>query len=490
MIFPSYHQSSEISPPCKGAFDFPSSLRAAPGSSVLGRRLGLVFSMGANQLNTASCQSSAQGIGVGGLVVDQPRRIFPWPSPSGSRHGDLLQGRFNQPDFGRGRRVQVVSQRKPLAVCHHPPLRTLSAFGLADTGPPFFAGAKLPSANVSAPSSGPCSSSGPSNARHAFSQMPCASPVRNRRQHVLGEGYRSGRSFHRAPLRNTHKMPSNTGRLAMGLGPPLGDAFGAGRSGAIGAHCASVNSDVCRDMDTSCWEGKHTGMATTEKDQNPAQVMKPLLGKLLPTLIQTRSVNLRKRACALPGLTKIDSQYRRLQRFFSRGLCPSVFTRLIVDQLVVAGQPLLLVLDRTHWPLGQTDLNLLCLGLVFQGVSIPLIRLVAATTRQLPYARTQTSDATGTCLFKRLDLLSISRPRIHWQRLVSLSAAATRRFFGDPYSRQRLGHPRRWATALPSVEDPLLETRDDRHVLQCHALPIAVLESRRPSPPQRRAAVR
>ena len=266
MIFPSYHQSSEISPPCKGAFDFPSSLRAAPGSSVLGRRLGSVFSMGANQLNTASCQSSAQGIGVGGLVVDQPSRIFPWPSPSGSRHGDLLQGRFNQPDFGRGRRVQVVSQRKPLAVCHHHPLRTLSAFGFADTGPPFFAGAKLPSANVSAQSSGPCSSSGPSNARHAFSQMPGASQVRNRRQHVLGEGYRSGRSFHRAPLRNTHKMPSNTGRLAMGLGPPLGDAFGAGRSGAIGAHCASVNSDVCRDMDTSCWEGKHTGMATTEKD--------------------------------------------------------------------------------------------------------------------------------------------------------------------------------------------------------------------------------
>ena len=47
-----------------------------------------------------------------------------------------------------------------------------------------------------------------------------------------------------------------------------------------------------------------------------------LLCKLLPTLIQTRSVNLRKLACGLPGLTKIDSQYRRLQRFFSSGLCP------------------------------------------------------------------------------------------------------------------------------------------------------------------------
>ena len=248
MIFPSHHQSSKVSPPCKGAFDLPSSLVAAQGASILGWWFLPVFSMRTDQLNPPSRQSSAQRIGGGGLVIDQAARIFSWPSPSEPRHGDLLQGRFNQPDFGRGCRVQVVSQRKPLAVCHHHPLRTLSAFGFTDTGPPFFAGAKRPSANVSAQSSWPCSSSWPSNARHAFSQMPCASPRRNRRQHVLGEGDRSGRSFHRAPLPNTHKRPSNTGRLARGLGPPLGDPGGSGRSGAICAHWASVNSDVWRDI--------------------------------------------------------------------------------------------------------------------------------------------------------------------------------------------------------------------------------------------------
>ena len=36
------------------------------------------------------------------------------------------------------------------------------------------------------------------------------------------------------------------------------------------------------------------------------------------------------------------------------------------------GQPHVLVLDRTHWTLGRTDLNVLCVGLVYQGVSIPL----------------------------------------------------------------------------------------------------------------------
>ena len=188
MIFPSYHQPSEVSPPCEGSFDLPSSLVATQRASILGWRFLSVFAMRTDQLNASSCQSRSQRIGVGGLVIDQPARIFPRPTAAGARHRDSLQCRLDQPDFGRGRRVQVVSQRKTLAVCHHHPLRTLSAFGFAHATPPFFAGAKLPSAKVSLQSSWPCSSSWPSKARHAFSQTPSISQARSRRQHVLGEG--------------------------------------------------------------------------------------------------------------------------------------------------------------------------------------------------------------------------------------------------------------------------------------------------------------
>ena len=72
-------------------------------------------------------------------------------------------------------------------------------------------------------------------------------------------------------------------------------------------------------------------------------------------------------------MAQIDSPYRRLQRFFSNALSPSVFTELIVSKLGRPGQPPLLVLDRTHWKLGRPDLNVLCVGLVYQGVSIPLV---------------------------------------------------------------------------------------------------------------------
>ena len=97
-----------------------------------------------------------------------------------------------------------------------------------------------------------------------------------------------------------------------------------------------------------------------------------LISRLVCTLIQVRSVNLKKLACSLPGLAQIDSHYRRLQRFFSSGFSPSVFTQLIVSKVVRPDQPQLLVMDRTHWRLGRTDLNVLCVGLVYQEVSIPL----------------------------------------------------------------------------------------------------------------------
>ena len=97
-----------------------------------------------------------------------------------------------------------------------------------------------------------------------------------------------------------------------------------------------------------------------------------LISSLVCALIQVRSVNLRKLACSLPGLAQIASHYRRLQRFFSSGFSPWVFTELIVSKVVAPGQPQVLVMDRTHWKWGRTDLNVLCVGLVYQGVSIPL----------------------------------------------------------------------------------------------------------------------
>ncbi len=73
---------------------------------------------------------------------------------------------------------------------------------------------------------------------------------------------------------------------------------------------------------------------------------------------------MKKMACSLSGRTQIESQYRRVQRFFSSEVSPVVFTQLIVvSKLVRPSQQQVLVLDRIHWQFGRTDLNLLYLGL-------------------------------------------------------------------------------------------------------------------------------
>jgi len=247
----SHHESSKVADPGDRAFDFPAALVPTQLSSVLSFGFDTLRPVWADQVNSSFGQATSQRVGVGGLVVNQSKRILPGPSSSVSRHRHLVQRRLDQSDFiwcGRGKEH---SHRNTLAVCHHHKLRTLSAFGLADACAPFFAGENVPSAKVSYQRRRRFTSSSPRSARHAFNQIPSSSHFRNRRQQVLGEGNRLGRSFQRAPLRNTQRMPSNTRRLAIGVRPPLGDGFGSGSNGAIFAHCRSVSSDCSRAIGKS-----------------------------------------------------------------------------------------------------------------------------------------------------------------------------------------------------------------------------------------------
>jgi hypothetical protein len=105
------------------------------------------------------------------------------------------------------------------------------------------AGAKLPSRKASSHRSNPSPSNAPSNVRQASSQTSCSSHCFNRRQHVAGEGYLSGRNRQAAPVHNTQRMPSRQSRFDAQGRPRLSRRrLGSGNSGSISLHCASVNS--------------------------------------------------------------------------------------------------------------------------------------------------------------------------------------------------------------------------------------------------------
>ena len=236
-------QSAEIAEPRQGAFHLPATLVAAQRPAILRARLAAIPAMRCNQFDPPSRQPVAQRVAVIGAIGNHTLWFLTGtPAAISPGHTDRRERFFREPDFVRGGRVKLLSQRNTLAVDHHHPLRALAPLGFSDFRAPFFAGAKLPSRNASLQSS--CSRwfSSAKNARQMVSQIPCSSQSRSRRQHVAGAGNSSGRSCQRAPLRRIHKMPSSTLRSSHGGRPPRGRLHRFGSQGRIFSHWASVSS--------------------------------------------------------------------------------------------------------------------------------------------------------------------------------------------------------------------------------------------------------
>src|SRR5712692_3387929 len=238
-----HDQASEVSEPGVGPFDNPSPSVATQGSAILGGRPNAIPLVRADQFDTPLPQASPQRIAVIGFVGNHAHRLLPRSArvmpPSYADRGEC---RLREPDFRRGCRVKVVSQRKTAAVDHHHPLRPLAPLGFSASTAPFLAGAKLPSKKDSLHCNCFRSLSSARNARQTFSQMPCSSQSRSRRQQVEGCGYSSGKSCQRAPLRRIHRIPSRTRRLSIHGRPPRRFLRGFGSKGAIFFHCDSVSN--------------------------------------------------------------------------------------------------------------------------------------------------------------------------------------------------------------------------------------------------------
>jgi hypothetical protein len=244
-----HNQTPIVPEPTDGALDDPAPLIPPEGSPILGRRPLPVPVMGRDQLDSSFRQSLAQRVAVIAAVGDHALRFLPGAARMmTSSYADRFERGLREPDFRRGCRVKVVSQRKTRAVDHHHPLRAFPPAGFAHSIAPFLAGAKLPSRNDSLHCNCWRSFNSPRNARQISSQTSCSSQSRNRRQHVEGCGNSSGKSCQRAPLRRIHKMPSSTLRSLAGGRPPCGRGGRFGSRGRIFSHCASVNNRPYRGI--------------------------------------------------------------------------------------------------------------------------------------------------------------------------------------------------------------------------------------------------
>jgi hypothetical protein len=245
-----YYQAPEVSEPADRAFDHPASSVPAQRSAILRGRTNAILLVRTDQFDPATLQTSAQRIAVVRSVGNHPFRLLAWtPRVMPSAYTDRRERRLREFDLRRGCRTKLVSQRNTLAVDHHHPLRPLAPLGFPDSAAPFFAEAKLPSKKDSLQSSCSRSFNSLKNVRQIFSQTPCSSQSRIRRQQVEGCGYFSGRSCQRAPLRRIQRIPSSTRRFSIHGRPPLRCWRGLGSKGAIFCHCASLSNGRDRAID-------------------------------------------------------------------------------------------------------------------------------------------------------------------------------------------------------------------------------------------------
>jgi transposase len=120
---------------------------------------------------------------------------------------------------------------------------------------------------------------------------------------------------------------------------------------------------------------------------NPTSELKEILNKsftwhksrldcfarILLALISVRTVNLREIAVAFKSKANIDSRYRRLKRFFAGFKIDSdVLAKWIFNLFFSDKKKVYLSIDRTNWFLGKSKINILVLGVTYEGIAIPL----------------------------------------------------------------------------------------------------------------------
>ena len=91
------------------------------------------------------------------------------------------------------------------------------------------------------------------------------------------------------------------------------------------------------------------------------------------SLFAVRTVNLKQIANTMRDSAKPESNYRRLQRFFSSyNFCYDELARLLVGLFFNDKAHWYLTMDRTNWKYGKLNINILMLGICYKGRAIPV----------------------------------------------------------------------------------------------------------------------
>lgn len=95
--------------------------------------------------------------------------------------------------------------------------------------------------------------------------------------------------------------------------------------------------------------------------------------RMLLALFTVRTVNLKELAIAFNSPAQLDSRYKRLKRFFAGFKLDSSKVALWIFKLFFSEQKkVYLTIDRTNWFWGKAKINILMIGIAYEGLAIPV----------------------------------------------------------------------------------------------------------------------
>ncbi len=94
--------------------------------------------------------------------------------------------------------------------------------------------------------------------------------------------------------------------------------------------------------------------------------------RMLLAMFKVRTVNLSEMAVAFSSKASVDSRYKRLYRFFSQFKMDYDDCAKWLFQQFVLPEKIYLTIDRTNWFWGKGKINILTIGIAYEGVAIPI----------------------------------------------------------------------------------------------------------------------
>jgi len=97
------------------------------------------------------------------------------------------------------------------------------------------------------------------------------------------------------------------------------------------------------------------------------------LGMFICALCKVQTVCFEKLATAFETRAKSGSSLRRIQRFMSDYVLDTDLIACLIFKMLPHKPPYRLVMDRTNWKFGGTNINVLTLAVVYKGVAFPIL---------------------------------------------------------------------------------------------------------------------